>query len=41
MKQEIDDYLFHLKDELELDLSYELMNEILEKVVEIAKRRYD
>lgn len=40
MQQEIDDYLFSLKDHGKIDLSFEEMDELIEKSVELAKKRY-
>jgi len=40
IRQEIDDYLFSLKDKLSIDLPIEEHDNIIEKSLEIAKHRY-
>lgn len=40
MQQDIDDYLFSLKDDGRIDLTYEEMDELIEKSIELAKKRY-
>jgi len=40
MKNEIEDYLYDIRKEQCLDLSYDDMDRIMEKCLEIAKNRY-
>ena len=40
MRQEIDDYLFSLKDSYSIDIPVEEHDTIIEKSIEIAKHRY-
>ena len=39
MRQEMEDALFEIKDELEIELSFEIMDDIMEKCLDIAKAR--
>lgn len=41
IRQEIDDYLFNLKDEYDLNLTVADQDLIIEKSIEVAKHRYD
>ena len=40
MRNQIEDYLFELKDEHDLDLNFERIDEIMEQCLDIAKARY-
>lgn len=40
MRQEIEDYLFSVKGRFEINLDFEQMDDIIEKSLEVAKRRY-
>lgn len=40
MKQDIEDYLHEIKDKHDLEITFEMMDEIIDRAIDIAKRRY-
>lgn len=41
MKQDIDDYLCEVRDKSGLEISFDVIDEIIEKSIEVAKHRYE